>query len=172
MQTMREDACALYYAHVQTCKQSLIIHLLFMKHFKKLLPALVLVMAAVISFAFRPVEKRSSAVSDCVWYVYTGVQPATKASAHDPANYDVLTGDPDETCPGGSFLCAICVPPSEIYGNEGNNPFKPKVDINTTEIYDTIEDAFVTGTGGNPDHWQTVDERTTDNSAVFTFTNE
>jgi len=111
-----------------------------MKQFKKLLPAIALIIAVISSLAFRPVEKKNYLATLCVWYDFVGVP----GQEHDPSKY-VLAVSLPPSCPGVQIMCAICVYPTEIY-DDASFPVayrdKPMVDDVITNIYSLIDYAL------------------------------
>jgi hypothetical protein len=131
--------------HLYKRGQSFItIKFLFMKHLKIGMSAVVLLLAVITSFAFRPIEKKFDTL--CTWFVFTG----SPGEEHNPTKYREVSIDPG--CPDPEvILCAICVEPSEIYGTGTPNAGLPKVDVPSTNIYQAINSAL--GAGNNISHF-------------------
>jgi len=111
-----------------------------MKHFKKLLPVIALLISVITSFAFRSVEKKNFLVTRCIWYTYTG------GSLFVPSNY-TLTVCPPPYCPFALNMCAICVRASEIYADyDPIYPDLPMVDASNTSIRQSMAYANIGST--------------------------
>ena len=100
-----------------------------MRQIKKLLPALVLVFAAITAFAFRSAESKAYENLPCRWFIFDGSDP------FDPGSYTAFiptVQQPLPICPGDDeVLCSICAPIDEIYefGTVSLLDDQPKVDV-------------------------------------------
>lgn len=116
------------------------------------------VMAVVTSFAFRSVENSNAVRHNCVWFIYTPSQTITFASlaqAQTPSNWQFVATEPNCGTPTNR-LCAICVPPSEVYANaDGTADDTPKVDVagpnpEETDAHAELINAFNAISGWSP----------------------